>query len=476
MTEQKQDGVVELTGAGVPADQGLSSLGMLMQLGGNMFAALAGFVAFMTLLAPGMRDETLWMIVLIGASITRSLFHRNAGSQLLYGAHSITTEGSNQRLAGIRRYIGVAILQTLLTGAMLGGKFHMEAKMVLGIVLGLAVWPVTLAILMALPRFRRFKDDLPLSEDKGFESASILMTVLGVSGAIFSGWLLFLMLDLPGKAMTKGPGVLIVLSLALLVVRSVLHVQAGMSGLRETSVDRSVELANRYANFGVISSFCAGGAMLMGMMTLQMSVIGLAAICALCWVLMSWPLIIRRFYSDRQFADLLAGTDAPIHRRAPDAGLTGLGWLLIALAAYSASFLVPQLVFPDFGGRGKLDSLMSLGGGFGFRSVWFSVGLVVLQAWAGFELVRMSPQARIIATVFGVVGAIVTVYINWPILQMFKGGRGMPGVEESMLLPALALALIVPISTLVLVNRKIAPTARARFRQKPQATPPTSPA
>ena len=35
----------------------------------------------------------------------------------------------------------------------------------------------------------------------------------------------------------------------------------------------------------------------------------------------------------------------------------------------------------------------------------------------------------------------------------------------------LALGLIIPIATIVLVNRKIAPTARARFRQKPTDTP-----
>ena len=43
---------------------------------------------------------------------------------------------------------------------------------------------------------------------------------------------------------------------------------------------------------------------------------------ASCWMLMAWPLIIRRFFSDRQFADLLAGDDAPRPppraRRRPD--------------------------------------------------------------------------------------------------------------------------------------------------------------
>ncbi|HEY5952565.1 MAG TPA: hypothetical protein VIV40_44000, partial [Kofleriaceae bacterium] len=404
MTEQKQEGVVELVDAGVPADQGLSSLGLLMQLAGNLFAAYAGLLAFMMLFALRGSGETLWMLVLLGASVTRSIFHRNAGTQLLYGLGSLTTEGSNQRTQGIRRYIGCALLHTALVVAMLGGKFHLPTKLALGVGLGLAVWPVTLAVLMALPRFRRFANDLPLTEDKGFEGASILMTVLGLCGLLGTGTILLLLLDLPGKALTQGAGVLVALALAMLCVRSFLHVQAGLSGLRETSVDRSVELANRYANFGVISSFCTGGALLLFVINIQMSVIALALICGVCWMLMSWPLVIRRFYSDRQFADLLAGSDAPVHRRAPDAGLTGLGWLLVAHAAFSASFLLPQMLFSDEGGR-ELQAMMALGGGAaGLRSMWFSVGLVILQAWAGFELVRMSPQSRILGTVFGVVG------------------------------------------------------------------------
>lgn len=474
MTDQKQEGVVELTDAGVPADQGLSSLGMLMQLAGSVLAAYAALAGFMMLfLSRGRGGDTLWWLLLFGACITRSLFHRQAGTQLLYGAPALTVEGGNQRTAGIRRYIGVALLQTLLVAAMLGGKFHIPGKLVLGIALGLAVWPVTLAALMALPRFRRYKDDLPLTEDKGFEGASILMTVLGLCGAVAAGTILLVLLDLPGKA--QGQLVLVMLAVIMLLVRSVLHVQAGLSGLRETSVDRSVELANRYSNFGVISSFCVGGAMLIFMMQ-GASVIGLVVVVCLCWMLMAWPLVIRRFYSDRQFADLLAGADAPLHRRAPDAGLTGLGWLLLAHAAFSASFVLPQLFLGDGRSGRELQQLMALGGGAaGLRSIWFPVGLVMLQGWAGFELIRMSPQSRIVATVFGVVGAIVTVYINWPLIQAIKHARGILGQSETLMLAPLALALIIPVATIVLVNRKIAPTARARFRQKPAGTPPGSP-
>ncbi len=479
MSEQKNEGVVELVDAGVPADQGLSSLGMLMQLAGSLFAAYGCLLAFTMLFALRGGGETLWVFLLVGSCITRSLFQRGAGSTLLYGsAQGLNTDGSNNRMHGVRRYIVVALIQTAVAGALLAGKLHVPGKFAVGICGGLAVWPVFLAIVLSLPRFQRFKSDLPLTEDKGFEGASILMTVLGLCGAIGTGTALLFLLDLPDNAMTKGPGVLVALSLGMLVIRSILHVQAGLSGLRETSLDRSVELVNRYANFGVISSFCGCGALLLFVMTSPAGgMVGLVMICCIGWMLMSWPLIVRRFFSDRQFADLLAGDQAHVHRRSPDAGLTSLGWLLVAHAVFSASFLVPQVIIGQFGGGGRGDlvgSMMALGGSLGIRSMWFSVGIVVLQAWAGYELVRMSPQSRIIGTVYGVICTIVTLYINWPMIQAMKHMRGILGQSDALQIGPLAFALIIPVATVVLVNRKIAPTARARFRTKP-TSPETTP-
>ena len=447
--------VVELGGACVPADQGLSSLGLLMQLAGNLFAAFGALLAFWSLFAMHGSGDTLWVLVLLGMSIARSLLHRSAGSQLLYGSG----DGKNQRTAGIRRYIGFALMHTLLAVAMFGGKFHAPGNVVLGVGLGLAVWPVMLAIIMAMPRFRRFKDDLPLSEDKGFEGAAILMTVMGLCGLAITSGLFLVWIDSKWTTVSKGPGVFVALGIALLVGRSILHLQAGISGLRETSVDHSVELANRYANFGVISAFCAGGALLMFVMWSQFGVPGLALICVALWMLVTWPLIIRRFYGDRQFADLLAGDEAPIHRRAPDAGLTGLGWLLVAHAALSGSLLVFQLaVGDDAGGLQRLPAAVAA------HSPWFSVGVLVLQAWSGFELVRMSPQSRAIANVFGVIGTAVTLYVDWPLFQALK--KLDIGYNSSLVYMPVVLAMIIPIATLLLVNRKVAPTARARFKTR----------
>ncbi|NVB80555.1 MAG: hypothetical protein HOV81_19330 [Kofleriaceae bacterium] len=473
MSEQKQEGVVDLVDAGVPADQGLSSLGMLMQLAGSLFAATVAMMAISTLFAMRGNGEMLWMLLLFGACVARSLFHRAAGTVLLYGSpQGLTEDGANNRLHGVRRYVIVAFIHTLVVFALLVGKMHVPTKFGLGVAASLAVWPTFLAIMLALPRFKRFAKDIPLTEDKGFEGASILMTILGLCGVAAMGALLLFLLDLPGSVMTRGPGVLVALSLGMLVVRSILHVQAGLAGLRETSLDRSVELVNRYANFGVISSFCGCGALLLFFMTTPEGIGGIVIVCALGWMLMSWPLIVRRFFSDRQFADLLAGDQAHLHRRAPDAGLTSLGWLLVALAMYSASILMLQFIVGEAAGEGRLAAFMAFGGGGGPRSIWFSVGLTVLQGWAGYELVRMSPQSRIVATVFGVVGTATTLYINWPLIQALKHLRGLTGFSDTMLFGPLAISLIVPVATVVLVNRKIAPAARARFRTKPAPTPP----
>ncbi len=472
MSIQNDPGVVDLPTAQVPADQGLSSLGLIMQLAGTLFAAYISLFMFLMLLVPrGMGGDgtTLWIFLVLGLCIARSFYHRAAGTELLYGKRTMSEvpEGS---FGGVRRYIIVALVQTVALALVMKMKFEAPTNIVAGIAGGLAAWPLILLGLLTLPRFKRLEGaPLPIAEDKGFEGASILMAILGTCGALASGTILFMMLKMGGKAMQQGPMVLLLLAVGMLVVRSIIHVQAGLSGIRETSIDRSVELANRYSNFGVISSFCAAGAILLLMMTMGMNVMGLAIISGACWLLMTWPLIIRRFFSDRQFADLLAGDGANLHRRAPDAGLSGLGWLLIAQAALGATFLIPQLVLGESEmGNGMERMITALAGPMGMRSLWFSVGLTVLQGWAGFELVRMSAQHKMIAVAYGVIATGLTVYMIWPLIEMMKHSRGMMGGQElTMMIGPIAIQLVVPIATLLLVARKIAPTATARFKPRP---------
>ncbi|MEO7095103.1 MAG: hypothetical protein ABI175_17720, partial [Polyangiales bacterium] len=460
MSEQDKQGAVSLVDPGVPADQGISTLGLLMQLGGTLFAAAAALGTFIMVLTPGGRgSDKLWVLLVLGLCITRSMFHRVAGTEILYGRR---IEGAASPLLGVKRYIAIGLAQSLVLFMIMTGKFHVPFKLALGPALGLALWPAVLAGLMMLPRFRRFNDALPVAEDKGFEAASILMVVLGTTGVLGTGLFLMVMLNAGGRALAEGPGVLVMLSAILLFIRSCLHVQAGLAGLRTTSLDRSVELANRYANFGVISSFCAAGAVLLLVMR-AMDVSAIAIVAGLCWMLMAWPIIIRRFYSDRQFADLMAGDQANVHRRSPDAGLSGLGWLLLAHAVMSAAILIPQLLIDRTDLTRKMYDLLSVMGPSGLRSIWWSAGLIALQGWAAYELIRMSSTHRIVGTAFAILAIIISVYISWPVLQNLKM-IGRLGPQGAMMFIPMAIQLVLPVATLILVNRNIAPTARARFR------------
>jgi hypothetical protein len=298
-------------------------------------------------------------------------------------------------------------------------------------------------------------------EQRASESSQKAFTLGAIIGAAF----LFVMVDKLDVLLSQGPGILIFVAIVMLFIRSIFHVQAGLSGLRETSVDRSVELASRYANFGVIASFCAAGAVLLVSMMGRPNIGIIAMISGICWLLLAWPMIIRRFFSDRQFVDLMAGDGANLHRRSPDAGLTGLGWMLIGMAVYQASFLLPLLLSKGVGGMGEMFYLLNPPS---FRSIWWDVGLVALQAFAGFELIRMSPLSRIIGSVYAVGAIAITLYVKWPMIKALSN-FSMRDPEGVVAFIPLAIALVLPVVTLLLVNRKITPTATARY--KPSGAP-----
>ncbi|HVK87052.1 MAG TPA: hypothetical protein VM513_23190, partial [Kofleriaceae bacterium] len=346
----------------VPADQGLSTLGLLMQLAGSVFAGFGALFLFILLVAAaamGGRGEAGMMILLAAASVARSFVHRMAGTDLLYRRQ--TLDGVASPFAGIKRYFLVALGHTVLLALVMKSKMHVPGKVVVAISLGLMVWPALLAGLTQLPRFKRFATgELPIAEDKGFEGAAVLMTVLGATGTLAMGLVLYVFLDNVDAIMKQTVGLLLIASAVMLFIRSIFHVQAGLAGLRETSVDRTVELTNRYANFAIIASFCTGGALLLTFMMGRPDPSAIAIVCGICWLLLAWPMIVRRFYSERQFGELMAGDGASLHRRAPDFGLTGLGWLLLGLAAMQATSVLPQVILGTGGGSNKMAEMMTM--------------------------------------------------------------------------------------------------------------------
>lgn len=489
--------VTPLVGAGSPADLGLSGLGLVMQLAGSLFAGLVGVMGLAMVISTAQANAslgnsgdstiTLWVLTLAAISVARSMYHRKAGTRLLY-------DGPGTPLGAVRRYAIVAMVQTLVFLAFLMTKGHSPMPIVITVGVALAAWPATLMILFSLPRYKRFEAAVPLPEDKGFEGAAILMLVFGLTGLGYGLFALYGVLQLPSPILSQLFGILMVLFVVMLVIRSSLHVVAGWRGVHEVHMDRAVESATRYADFGVVTGFVGSGAVLLMMMAGGGGAVGLLAIVLVGWMLLAWPLIIRKFFSERQFADLLADADGnqQLHRRAPDLGHSTLGWLLLALGVYMLALALPQAVFfhdaPGLGagGRGMRDSMnpfammMQMMQSAGGHSPWWGVGTAALQVWAGLELIRMSDNHKVVTSIYGVVATGVAIYVNLPALEalgslgmggMIGGGAGGP-----LTLGTVAIAVILPVTSLVLVNRKLAPAAHARYRAAAPAPTPPAPA
>lgn len=460
--------VVELPRAGVPADRGLSALGLLMQLAGGALAAagvLGGLVAMLALARrEAVPDGAGWVLAIAGLCVARSLVHRAAGARLLYGGRQRPDGSTASPLEGVRAYIAVAAGQTLLCALVGYAELGMSGAQVLAWSAGLAVWPLALSVALGSGALARFEAGIPHAEDKGFEGAAVLLTVLGAAGVLATAAALAAELGAGLDSLLGDSGFVVAGALAFLLARAGLQLRAGLSGLRETAPDLAADLASRYAAFGVVSTFWLGGVMLLGAMSQGLSVWGMALVAALCWLMMVWPLAVRRFFQDRQFVDLLAGEFAALHRRAPDAGLAGLGWLLLGHAALTASLLVPRLIAgPELGDAWWPAALAA---GVGDGSPWWSAGVIVLEAWAGTELVRMGAHHRLLAIVYGAAGTLVALTQLGPVarraLELTVLGPG--GERLALSLPPIAIHLTLPVAAVLLATRSIAPAARARYR------------
>jgi hypothetical protein len=301
----------------------------------------------------------------------------------------------------------------------------------------------------------------------GLEGAAVLMTLLGAIGSLFAGIQLVAVFHLPGERMSNPHVLLFMAVLAMLLARSVIHVRAGIKGTSGIDSDGATDAAARYYSFGVVSSVIAGGALMVETIMTSMRPVGLVLVATVVYLLLAWPLALRRFFTERNFSALMAGSEGPNRRRAPDAGLTAIGWLLLATGVFGLAISLPNAIF-----HAEVDlTRVILSGAFAdlgeaaagaARSPWWSVGVALAQLWAAVELINMTDRHRLAANVYGVIAAVVTAYLYWPMvkdLDAFTRGpmASVPGFMQ------LALELVVPIGTIVLANRKLMPVAQARI-------------
>lgn len=458
--------IVNLPSAGMPADLGLASLGLVMQLAGRASGALAALLASVAVLESRVPQHTGWFGFTVVLCLTRSQLHRRAGRDLLYSRRTPAGELANP-FDAMRTYIAFGIGHAIVLGLIATMEFSATSRTAAGIAAAFALWPMVLAVLLQLPRFRPLHAAIPLGEDRGLEGASILMTVFGACGVLSTGAIVLVLGELPSHLLRHGWGVMLVVVFSLLLVRSCLHLRAGLSGLRETSFDRPGDLASRYASFGIVSSVCVGGVLALLAMSEQLTPEAIASVTVLGWLLAVWPLIVKRYFHHRQFAELLAG-DRVLHRRAPDSGLTGLGWFLAGHAMLVAMLLILSATMEPRGVGYAVGNLLSLIGpivGPAGIDLGLTTAAVVLELFAAAALLRMSEHRKVITTIYAFLASGTALAIAWPLVQSF--GHHHIDYRLTFLWIPTAIQLVVPTAALILVHRSIAPVAQARYREAP---------
>jgi hypothetical protein len=457
--------VVSLPSPGLPADHGLASLGLLMQLASRTTSALAVLLASLGWIRGWLHPHLGSLGLAIALSLVRSQLHRIAGRDLTYGR---TLEGAAANpFAALSTYVVFALGHAVAIGLIAAWELDQPWPAAAGIAGALALWPCTLTVILRLARVRPLRAGLPLGEDRGLEGSSIVMTVLGAYGVLSTGAVVILLGALSPHHRQHGWSAMVLVVFALLAVRSALHIRAGLAGLHEgsfgprPSFDRPGELAGRYAAFGVISAFGVGGVLSLLAMSERLPPDAILSVAAACWLLVTWPMIVKRYYSQRQFVELLAG-DRVTHRRAPDAGLTTLGWLLAGHATLVAGVLLVQLTaHPHVLPLGLAAENALAFSGLAIGRWWLidaglAAAAVGLELTAAAALIRMSDQRRAITTIYAVFAAVVALGPAVPVLASVGRPVTWIGIQ---LLPS-AVQLVMPVAALLLVHRVVIPAAR----------------
>lgn len=456
------------------SDSGLSGLGLIMQLVGGIMTAIVGcygMIMLIALLQAGGRGAPgtilVWLLAVLGTSLARSVTHAAAGRRLLY-------EGPGTPGSALKRYLTVSAVQVAVVAI---GMLANDAPggLMLALVLILGAWPAAL-LFIAKPKIDTYGETVPMADDKGFEGASILLLIFGSIGVLIGAVMVMGWLSMPGEMKTSLMGIGMLVAFGMLAARSVFHLRAGIRGASATHMAETADAAAKYSNFGVIASLVAGGVFLVAMISEMgkargaggVMILMLIMVTMITWMLLVWPLTVRRFFGDRQFATMIAER-GPSLQQSSDRGLPTLGWLLLAFGSYAlAAGLATVLMGDMFGddramrrmarGGNPLGELMGLMGNVGGKSPWFGITTAALQVWAGVELIRMTPRYKIAGLAFGGVATAIALYVWLPVLgQLLDGGAAMltNPMIGGVMFASVGMALVVPVATIIFVQRKV---------------------
>lgn len=439
-----------------PADQGLSSLGLIMTLTGAVMAPLIGATLLGQIKVTAGRDfggvndsQTSWLFLLLIASVVRSLVHRMAGLRLWRDVPS-----DPPALGGITTYLITAAGHTALWVMYLKIKVEAPVGALVGSTVLMMAWPVAIFAVTRMRRFQALGPRLPIAQDNGFEGLAVLMAILGFAGLMCS--LVVGVIGFSVRGETPGLSNVLLIAGVALTVRSIIHFSVGARAVRGTAVNAAADFL-RYANVGIAIGAGVGGIFSLWLLMTTFDFFGLATGVAVALALTAWPAIVRRFVTWRHLADVATDT---VRRRSPDAGITALGWLLLAGAAISFGTYAGTALSQDgLGARSALMLRQMAGIPFEQDHVWWQLPLALGQLWAALELLAVTPRRRVVASAWAAAALVLTTITMVPDL---KDLLDLPIDAQAAGFAAFLIGISPAVATLLLVNRAPLPPAVAR--------------
>lgn len=389
--------------------------------------------------------QTLWLFMILIASVVRSLVHRMAGNRLWRD-----TPTDPPALSGINAYVAAAGAHTGMWLLYLKIKAQAPMPALLGAALLLMAWPLAIFMVTRARRFRELGDRVPVPEDNGFEGLAVLMAIFGFAGLMFS--IIVVVLGFSARDEDRGMANVLLTCGVALVVRSIIHVSVGARAVRGTAVNAVADFL-RYGNVGMAIGAAVGGILTLWVfLSSNIDIFALAMGIAVMLALMAWPAIVRRFVQWRHLADVAV---EKVRRRSPDAGITALGWLLLAGAAATlGSYLAATLWEDSVGRRGAALMLQMAGTPFNQQQEWWALPLGLGELWAALEILAVSPRRRIVASSWGAIALVATTIAMAPELKELLRA---PMEARAVGYGAFLIAITPAVATLLLVNRKPPP-------------------
>jgi hypothetical protein len=397
------------------------------------------------------RTMKMIVIMILFASIIRSGMHVASGYRI-----STRCMGLQQTTKNYLFISGGHVLAMLVLLKISKESSAIPSDVFLGMIVMFMGWPVALwwlsqsAIIKNTWLKSEEAGDPPVPRDLGVEGTGMVLVFFAIMGLCLGIYVLYM---LTGSPLGKRLGhlgfshKLLVGGVAIAVGRSAVQLQAGVLALNGGTYRKIFDKIRLYYILGWASSLgvVVGYFMLIqkqhGRYGGSIGGMGLAFLFLLGCVMIAWPMIVGSHFKWIQLSMAALDIDEDEQRRtSTDGGWTTLGYFIFSLGALTMSMVLGGLIMgaplPD-----KNVMMVLVSGG--------------AALWAGWELIHLSANAQMAATVYGAIGCLLGLYnVSKTMESLTQLGTDVrDGLPFVLLLVFLVASLAGPVLTLYVVHR-----------------------